>query len=161
MEAIKDPSLFAELRREALQAFNIDPSTGQRTIDAQKLAALPLLQSVYVETLRLHISYVVTRKVLQPIDVDGYQISPDSLLQASTQIAHHEEAVWAVDGHPASEFWAARHIKYVEARDDAGNVALQAQFSIRGRPSAFFPYGKLSLSSYFLSRNHIAPRTRD
>jgi hypothetical protein len=158
MEAIKDPPLFAALRTEALQAFYIEPSTGRRVIDAQKLVALPLLQSVYTETMRLHISYVVTRKVLQPLDVDEYQISPGSLLQASTQIAHHEEAVWAVDNHSASEFWAERHVRYVEKGDEADNISLQAQFSIRGRPSAFFPYGTPKYQRNLLySKRRYAP----
>ncbi|KAK6064063.1 Cholesterol 7-alpha-monooxygenase 4 [Seiridium cupressi] len=68
------------------------------------------------------------------------------------QIAHHDEAVWGVPEHPASEFWAHRHIKYVESTDEAGNSQRKPEFSMAGRPSSFFPYGnRTHLTSYHAS----------
>ncbi|KAI1735295.1 hypothetical protein F4680DRAFT_452990 [Xylaria scruposa] len=47
MELIKDPSLMRDVREEALQAFELDVSTGKRCLNAQKLTSQPLLQSIY------------------------------------------------------------------------------------------------------------------
>lgn len=150
MEVIKDKELFNAVREEALLSFETDPETGARKVDAQKLISGPLLQSIYVEIMRMHVSFNVTREVLTDIEVDGYKIEKGSMLQSSSQIAHFEEAVWATQEHPASEFHAARHIKYVDQEDENGNITKKAQFSMKGRPSSFFPYGK----PFLLGRVH-------
>lgn len=153
MESIKDPALFKAVREESQKAYEIDPETKTRRVNAQKLVMLPLLQSIYVEIMRMHVSFNVTRETKQPIEVDGYLIGKGALLQTCSQIAHFEEAVWGVEGHPASEFYAWRNVKYVEGIDEAtGEKIRQPQFSMKGRPSSFFPYGKfpysLSISPY-------------
>ncbi|RYP48689.1 hypothetical protein DL768_005469 [Monosporascus sp. mg162] len=141
MEIIKDQDLFQAVREEALQSFEIDIKTGERKVNAQKLISGPLLQSIYIEIMRLHVSFNVTREVLRDIDIDGFRVKKGSLLQSSSQIAHLDEAVWATDEHPAGEFFAARHINYVDSKDEAGNAPKKPQFSMKGRPSSFFPYG--------------------
>lgn len=140
MELISDPSLYQAVREECLRASTTDPVTGKQLIDPQKLLAMPLLQSIYTETLRLHISINVTREVTQPVTLDGFILAPGSLIQAPAQIGHYNEAVWSSDKHPASKFWAARHIKYVD-----GN----AEFTMAGRASSFFPFGMLRLFYIF------------
>jgi hypothetical protein len=138
MELIKDPSLFQDAREESFLAYTEDKMTGERRIDPEKLVALPILKSIYVEILRLHVSFTVTRGVLQPIAIGGYEVAKELLVQINTEIAHLEEAVWGTDEHPASTFWAARHIKYVKTIDAKHQGICQAQFSMRGRPSSFF-----------------------
>ncbi|KAK2604000.1 hypothetical protein QQS21_003836 [Conoideocrella luteorostrata] len=141
MEIIKDKDLFNAVRQDALPCFETNQETGERSVDAQELISSPLLQSIYVETMRLHVSFNVSREVLQDIEIDGVIVGKGSLLQSSSQIAHYEEDVWAVEGHPASEFFARRHIKYVSVEDDSGHLTKKEQFSMKGRPSSFFPYG--------------------
>ncbi|KAI1342868.1 cytochrome P450 [Xylariaceae sp. FL0016] len=141
METARDTKMFSALRQEVQQAIVTDPTTGQTSINSQKLYSLPLLQSVYVEILRRHMSFNIVREVMEPIIMEGYTIGKGSLLEAPMQIAHHEEAVWGVPGHPASEFWAERHVKYVDSKDEDGNVTQRREFSMAGRPSSFFPYG--------------------
>jgi hypothetical protein len=142
MHAIQDPVLFQALRKEALSVYEDDPLTGERHVNTQKLINLPLMQSVYVEAMRVHVSFNVTRQASQPLMIGGYAIEKGALVQACSKIAHFEEATWGVEGHPASEFWAWRHIKSVETVDSAtGEVVHQDQFAMKGRPSSFFPYG--------------------
>ncbi|RYP60258.1 hypothetical protein DL769_008192 [Monosporascus sp. CRB-8-3] len=141
MEIIKDRELFQAVREEALQSFEMDVETGERKVNAQKLISGPLLQSIYIEIMRLHVSFNVTREVLRNIDIDGFLVEKGSLLQASSQIAHFDEAVWATDEHPAREFFAARHIKYVDSEDESGNASKKPRFFMKGRPNSFFPYG--------------------
>ncbi|EQB47416.1 hypothetical protein CGLO_13426 [Colletotrichum gloeosporioides Cg-14] len=142
IEIIRDAALFQAVSDEALGAFTTDPTNGTRQIDASKLINLPLMQSLYVEIMRLHVSFNVTRKATEPLVVNGYNIEKGALVQTCSQIAHYEEAVWGAEGHPASEFWAWRHIKYVDEVDDcSGETTRRPQFSMKGRPSSFFPYG--------------------
>ncbi|KAM3426276.1 hypothetical protein NHJ13734_009550 [Beauveria thailandica] len=141
IELIKDPKLFASVSKEALLSLETDSETGQRGFNAQKLVSGPLLQSIYVEIMRLHVSFNVTREVLHDLEFDEVVVKKGSLLQCSSQMAHYEDSVWGVDDHPASEFYAQRHIKYTMAEDESGKPYEKAQFSMKGRPSSFFPYG--------------------
>jgi len=135
MELAKDPVLLQAVRQEVMTAFQTDPKTHKSTtIDARTLASLPLLQSLCTEILRLHVSINITREIMAPIVVQGHRLETGALLQAPTDIAHLDEDVWSIEGHPASEFWAARHIKHTEA-------AAAPQFVMAGGPNSFFPYG--------------------
>lgn len=148
MELIADQDLYRAVREESLAASEVDPITGQRNFDPQKLLSMPLLQSVYIETLRLHVSINVTRQVTQPITLDNYLLTPGSLIQAPSQIGQYNETVWGSDGHPASQFWAGRHRKHESGK---------AEFSIMGRTSSFFPFGML-FSRVFLSRVSLSAK---
>ncbi|KAK6067449.1 Cholesterol 7-alpha-monooxygenase 4 [Seiridium cupressi] len=142
MELIQDPVLFTAVRKEAASAYTVDQQSGTRRIDAQTLINLPLMQSLYTEIMRMHISFNATRKALQSTAVGGYAVEKGALVQTPSEIAHYEEAVWGTEEHPASEFWAYRHIKYVNELDAQTNeLHRQPQFSMKGRPSSFFPYG--------------------
>jgi cytochrome P450 len=127
MELARDPILRREIRDEVEAA-----STG-RHFDVQKLVTLPLLQSFYTEVMRLHVSVLVIREALRPFGMEGYTLPARSILQAPSEISHYSESIWGVEGHPASEFWARRHISY----DSKG----KARFEMMGRPADFFPFG--------------------
>jgi len=58
-----------------------------------------------------------------------------ALIQAPTLLAHFNDQVWAAEGHPASEFWAYRHVRY---HKESGEM----EFAMAGGPNDFFPYGK-------------------
>ncbi|RYP39364.1 hypothetical protein DL768_010720 [Monosporascus sp. mg162] len=142
MELAKDPSLFQALREEVNTAQVIDPQTGSRTLDIHKVVLLPLLTSAYTEALRLSMSFNVVRNVTESLTIDGYTLEKGALVQVPTLAAHYDEDVWGFPGHPASEFWAERHIKYAEEKDEAGNVRRKRTFAMAGRTGAdYFPYG--------------------
>ncbi|KAI0393084.1 putative cytochrome P450 [Xylariaceae sp. FL0594] len=126
------------LGQEVLQAFTNDHVTGRRNLDVHRLLTLPRLSSAYLEILRLHVSFNVTREVQQDTEVSGYRIPKGSLLQAPSQIAHYDESAWASEGHPASEFWAERHLTNV---DEAGRQTTEPRLSTKSRPTSFFPFG--------------------
>lgn len=138
MEILKDPELYRAVREECLAASKADPGTGGRTFDAHKLISSPILQSVYVETLRLHVSINVTREVTQPITLDGYLLTPGSLIQAPSQIGAYNEIIWGTKEHPASVFWGWRNLKYVDGKPE---------FTLSGKNSSFFPFGKHTYAS--------------
>jgi cytochrome P450 len=141
MEIIKDASLLDAVRDEVEMAIIIDPETSKRTFDIQKLVALPLLQSMFTETLRLYINFNITRDVKKSITLDGYEISKGSMLQAPMMVSHYDEAVWGAPGHPAHEFWAERHIKYVDETNESGATSRKRVYSIAGRATSYFPFG--------------------
>ncbi|KAL2024719.1 hypothetical protein VTK56DRAFT_6920 [Thermocarpiscus australiensis] len=141
MEIARDPSLFRALREEVETAHTTDPATGRRGLDAQKVAALPLLASAYTETLRLRMNFNVIRNVRQSFTMDGYTIKGGSLLQVPTLVAHYDEDVWGADSHPASEFRAERHVKYAEEPDEQGRARRKRVFAMAGRTGSYFPYG--------------------
>lgn len=142
IELIKDSSLFHAVRLEVMGALATDPTSGQRGFDLQKLLALPLLQSVYYEAMRLHVSINITRELREPITVDGHRLAKGALLQAPTSISHLDETVWAKDGHSAKSFWAERHVKTVTITNDDGTVTESKESALAGKPTQFFPFGK-------------------
>jgi cytochrome P450 len=149
MELAKDPATFQAAREEVMTAYVTDPVTGERIIDAQVLVSLPLLQSIYVEALRLHVSINITREIKESITLEGYKLEKGSLLQAPSEIAQYDEAVWSTEKYPATEFWAARHIKHIDATDEAGNVTRVPHFTMTGRSNDFFPFGESFRPSTF------------
>jgi cytochrome P450 len=137
MELIADPELFRIVKQECLEASSVDPETGHRVFDHEKLFSMPFLQSVYIETLRLHVSINVTREVTQEIALDGYNLMPGALIQAPSQIGALEEAVWSKQGHSATKFWAGRNLKHNNGK---------REFTMDGKTSAFFPFGKSNMA---------------
>ncbi|KAK8040181.1 Cholesterol 7-alpha-monooxygenase, partial [Apiospora rasikravindrae] len=135
VELIQDSTLLHRVREEVATATVTEPSSEGIEFDAAVLVALPLLQSIYTELLRLHVSFSAVREVLKPVTVGGYQIPRGSLLHASTDMAHLQEDVWGADGHPANTFWAERHLSY------ADTASRQPRFSMKGRAWALFPFG--------------------
>ncbi|KAM7196610.1 Cytochrome P450 [Rhypophila sp. PSN 637] len=140
---IRDPSLLAAIREEVTQALVIDHVTGYCSIDRLKLVSLPLLNSVYIEVLRLHVSFTLMREVTNPkgVHLNGHKIPKGAFMQGMTDLAHFDETAWAMEGHPASEFWAARHLVYKEVTTEAGEHKRVAEVSMEGRNGSYFPYG--------------------
>ncbi|KAH7318291.1 cytochrome P450 [Stachybotrys elegans] len=135
MEILADASLLQAVREEVATAVTTDAETGKLKVDSQKLVELPLLQSIWTETLRLRINFNIGRDVKQPVTLSGYTIPKGSLLQAPMSIAHYDESIWGTAGHPASEFWAERHIKYSD------QACSKRSYAMAGRPTCYFPFG--------------------
>jgi cytochrome P450 len=139
IELIKDKSLFSALRAEVSTA--LDRSSKEKKLDVRKLAELPLLQSVYVETMRMHVAVNITRQITEEMVLDGYTLKKGYLVQTPSSLSHFDESIWSEPGHPASEFWAERHITYSETTDALGNRTRVRQFSLGKRAGGFFPFG--------------------
>lgn len=135
MQIVKDPSLLQAVRDEVATVIQSGSDGGKLTIDHQKLVALPLLQSIFTETLRLRVNFNIMRDVKQPTTLDGRSIPQGVMLQAPMQVAHYNEKVWnAVGDHPAGQFWAERHIKWTEK-------GTKRVYSMAGSPASYFPFG--------------------
>lgn len=141
MEIIRNRDLFHAIRNEASSAF----TNGELNI--RKVVELPLLQSVYHECLRMHVAVNITRIVEEDMSLDGHTLKKGYLVQTPSWISHHDEGIWCAPDHPATEFWAERHLKYVESTDESGNKITITQFSMEGRLGGFFPFGQSPLTS--------------
>jgi cytochrome P450 len=142
MEIARDTALLQALREEVTTTAYTEPATGIRHLDIQKVVNLPLLTSAYSEALRLSMSFNVVRNVRESFTMDGYEIQKGAWVQVPTLTAHYDEDTWGVKDHPASEFWAERHIRYTEVKDAAGKVSRKRTFLMSGRSGThYFPYG--------------------
>ncbi|GAP88932.1 putative cytochrome p450 family protein [Rosellinia necatrix] len=139
-ELLKDLKLLEAIRAEIKHAEASKHGTSLY-FDHQILTSLPLLQSVFTEVMRLHVGVLITRKATESVTIAGYTIPKGSIVQAPTEVAHLDEAVWGKPGHPASEFWAYRHVKEIEIVNPAGHPTKKLEFSISGKTGSFFPYG--------------------
>ncbi|KAK8855242.1 25-hydroxycholesterol 7-alpha-hydroxylase [Apiospora arundinis] len=147
LHLIEDPELYQAVRDEVATAITVDPATNAPTLDPQAISNLPLLNALYMETLRFHVTFNIMREVSEDTQMDGYELKKGAWLQASTQIAHHDESLWARDGHPASEFWIGRFLEYedkTEVVDKASGekkTTRVPKFNGTTRPGSWFPYG--------------------
>jgi len=140
MEAAKDRELLKAIRDEVMTAYEVDAATGQKTINTQTLVSLPLLQAVYIEGMRLHVSMNVTRQITGPMVLGDVLLEKGAILQAATEIVHYDENTWAAEGHAASEFWSERHIQYIDEVGADGKKQRVRKFTLAGRPTDFFSF---------------------
>ena len=133
-----------------------NPSPNTTILDITALKALPVLNAVYQECLRLRTSVFVVRKLRAPIhDVDGYTLKKDNLVIAASYLAHRDPAFWGiVPKYPAHEFWAERWLpqplSYSQTQT-ASNDSITTQPEVLTHNSShsnvsksagtFFPYG--------------------
>lgn len=140
MELVQDQEALQAVREELKAAFTTDAEIKSMCFDPQKVVALPILQSVYTETLRLHMSINITREIVEPTQFEGYVLEKGAIIQGPSEVVHYDEKHWGTEGHPASEFWAFRHIKWVR-KGEGGEATKVPQFTMAGRAAEFIPYG--------------------
>ncbi|KAJ0328503.1 hypothetical protein COL5a_004811 [Colletotrichum fioriniae] len=126
---------------EALETLNVDPATGTRSFNVSKLISMPLMQSIYTECMRLHVSIALSREVVETTTLHGFRLKKGSMIQAPTHLVHLDEQIWSQEGHSASEFWAERHVKHVKRVDeDTGRLTTEKQFVLAGKTNEFIPF---------------------
>ncbi|KAK3721691.1 hypothetical protein LTR37_002856 [Vermiconidia calcicola] len=132
-----DPTLYKRVMADILKVQNPDGS-----IHTPTLIALPLLQSIWTETLRLYTDVLVTRNLSEdvklPLDEDGktfIEMKKGDNVFAPSYIGHHDPAAWSGQKNPSEEFWAERFLA-----PDPANPG-QEMFSITGTNGKFYPFG--------------------
>ena len=108
------------------------------SIDIPTLIALPLLQSVFHEVMRLYVDVLVTRELKEdltlPLD-DGKRrilLQKDAIVMAPSWLGHRDETLW-VDP-PCNQFYAER---FLRTDPETG----QRLFTTSGTNGKFFPFG--------------------
>jgi cytochrome P450 len=106
---------------------------GKISFDLPKLLTLPLLSSVFTETLRLRMSTIPTRQLRADLEVDGYLLKAGNCVMLPSWLAH-TDAEWSTEGHPATMFWAERFLP----SDNGGGDSVTSSQPKAGR---YFPFG--------------------
>lgn len=137
IEILQRPEIFQQIKEEIATVVDKDylkrrqsasDKDSQPSINTTELKKLPLLNSVYLECLRLRSSVFVVRKLRDSIELDGYMLKEGNLVLAPSYLAHNDPSAWSTPAHPPEEFWPERFVK-------DGNVQ-------GGIPAGkFFPYG--------------------
>lgn len=144
LQICNSPSLLSTLQSRLSKA--------SRPLSFKELESIPLLNSLYAETLRYGVQIHIPRTAPhRPIRLGGITIPEDKLIIANTWLSHTDEDVWNTKGgkHPLNEFWAERFL--VDPNDETSGPVkhhnLQKPdtkdpyFSLDGLDGAWIPYG--------------------
>lgn len=152
-----DPGLLRELRT-AMGAQDGDPTATRRPDD---LAKVPLLASLYAETLRFGVQIHIPRDAPHHTVQVGNSILPKkSFIMMNTWLAHSDAEAWNTqDGRrPLDQFWPHRFLVYPDdptsgpsskpcaptAQGLPNESKKQAVFSTDGLQGSWIPYGSES-----------------
>lgn len=135
-----DQTLLPELTAELTSSQRADGS-----LDINKLVQLPLLSSIYSETLRMYVDALVTRTVNQTfilpsshVGHPGHLLEKGNIAMAPSYLSHHDPTFWLSYGEeaPGPEVWHARRFLH------------GGKYSTSGTNNRLFPYG---------GGNHMCP----
>jgi len=62
-----------------------------------------------------------------------------SLIHTHSYLAHTGEDIWGTLEHPVDQLWPERHIKYVETKDQKGQLIRKREF-VMASLAFFFPF---------------------
>ncbi|KAF2653089.1 Pfs, NACHT and ankyrin domain protein, partial [Lophiostoma macrostomum CBS 122681] len=136
-ELFRDPELLRKIREET-DSCVVTQSSGRIQFDIDRLLRLPLLQSVYAETLRLRMHFYLIR---MPDKVDmavkDWMIPRQKVIVTSTTAAHMDRKAWNTgfnNEHPVTKFWSER---FLTSAAETG----KSTFSVKEVEGSWIPYG--------------------
>ncbi|KAI4179351.1 MAG: hypothetical protein L6R41_007892 [Letrouitia leprolyta] len=112
LEIFKAPQLLCRVRTEL---ENIGFHNVADDDDVEKLLAVPLLQSIYSELLRLRVEVqTIFFGNEEDFHINEWRIPRGSLVVVPAGDAHRDEDIWNTKGgqHPLNEFWSDRFLAY-------------------------------------------------
>ena len=117
----------------------MDAPRGSLEFDWTKLCNEPLLQSIYAETLRMHVAIFILRSCdRKKVNIRGWQIPRSAPIMVSGYNAQMDRENWESYEDPRTrsvhEFWAERFLQDSKSEDEL-------VFSLQGRASTWLPYG--------------------
>ena len=151
IEVFRDERLLHRIRRD-LSDIGFQGIVSSEAVD--KLLAIPLLQSVYSELLRLRVEVqTIFSSETEDIRVNQWKIPQGGLVVVPAGAAHRDPNVWNT-GHgkyPLDQFWADRFLVYNGDKQDIltspsdsdlkGASTGKAKFVNSGLTDTFMPYG--------------------
>lgn len=106
----EDRSVLNRVRGEIQATYGQCPAA---EFDIRRLSSMPLLHSIYAETLRLHASsYSIVSAPDNDVPLGKWRLPKGGFGLISPQICHMDQTFWNTRGglHPLREFWAERFI---------------------------------------------------
>ncbi|KAI0546389.1 Pfs, NACHT and ankyrin domain protein [Xylaria curta] len=130
----------------------------------QRLTKLPLLSSIYAETLRLYINtFIMVNSAQCDMSLRKWRLPQNELGLLNSHIAHRDDTFWNTKNgpHPVDTFWADRFVTdpadptsgpinpelYEARRRNEKNKHRKSYFSMEGLKASWFPYGVVIRSS--------------
>jgi len=137
-EVIRDSQLLIRVR-EAIVRNRIDSLHGTLDFDWTNLCNEPLLQSIYAETLRLHVAIFILRSSeRKDVNIRGWLIPRSAPILVSGYNAQMNPEDWQTKGdpniRPVGDFWAERFLQPSKSGEDL-------VFSLKGCAGTWLPYG--------------------
>lgn len=184
-DIVRRPELLAEVRRLISTAIvpSDDPSKPLE-LSMPILTSIPLLQSIYAETLRLRVATMPTRvPVVDNFQLGEWTFTKGDMIVASHYHASRDPEVWnegAHGEHPIEEFWAERFLKFddddasgprrqpgrgkpegapVKSEELKSKVASEGAFTLDGLANNWIPYGgglKICPGRFFAKNEMLA-----
>lgn len=113
--------------------------------DLDALCAIPYLQSLYAETLRLYVANIVLRSPRgKDVSVGDWSIPRGEIVAIMSHPMHHDETKFNIGTphhpHPLSEFWAERFLVLQNSADPLHDQKT-TRFSLKGTEGAWLPFG--------------------
>ncbi|KAI9690876.1 MAG: hypothetical protein M1822_008495 [Bathelium mastoideum] len=110
LETIRNPGLLRRVQTEVDGCCSEDG-----TLDASKLCAQPLLQSIYAEALRLRTALFIVREAdHDDFHLNGFNLEKGKRIIIDTYTSHMDSKVWNSgppdNPHPLDTFWAERFL---------------------------------------------------
>jgi cytochrome P450 len=138
VEAVQRPDLLSQALGEVLTSQSWSQLSTNSSMDIESLCNMPILQSMYAETLRLYTSLFALRSAPHgDFNLGNFTIPKDELIAVDTRVGAMNRSIWNVGDaqspHPIDQFWAERFLVYP---DDPKSGPLRFNSS---KPKAFAP----------------------
>jgi cytochrome P450 len=163
LETLRSSDLAVDAAREISTAVTM-PETHKSTQTApprfniRNLVRLPLLQSLFSETLRVYVSVMIVRTTRQGCKLGDWAVQKDQKVMLCNYAQHMDESIWNPDGsspHALENFWGRRFLAGPESegKPDPSSAAVQTnlptaqtslnvpRFAGEGLGAKFFPFG--------------------
>ena len=128
LECIQDPDVVYRAREEVAAHFP-EGQWHSRDTDPKRLLDLPLLSSIYAESLRLHIKvFFFASSPHSDVLLGKWKLPREGLGLVNTDIPHTDTSVWNTKNglHPVDSFWAER---FLVDPSDSSSGPLNTQFT--------------------------------
>lgn len=170
-EALQRPDVLSQALTEVVESQSWSTLKMSTTVQADSLCSMPLLQSMYAETLRLYTSLFSLRSASHTTFAFGdFNIPKDELVAVDSRVAAMDASTWNTGAptadteafHPLDRFWANRFLAFPDdptsgplrynptkpkppSIPESWSAPLQhggvPHFSMDGLAGAWLPYG--------------------
>jgi cytochrome P450 len=156
---LRSPDLAVDAAREISTAVTVpETQTTPPRFNIKNLVQLPLLQSLFSETLRVYVSVMIVRTTRQGCKLGDWAVQKDQKVMLCNYAQHMDKNIWNTDGsspHALENFWGRRFLSGSETEEKpilssagaqtnlpkAQTTPNVSRFAGEGLGAKFFPFG--------------------
>ena len=140
-ETLQRPTVLVQALDEVATSRSLSFPPSNPSVNVETLCRVPILQSMYAETLRLYISLFSLRSAIHGnFKFGNHTIPQGELIAVDSRVSAMDQRIWstgAIDSseeppHPLEQWWAER---FLVSPDDPSSGPVRPQAS-QGRPPA-------------------------